>query len=447
MKMNMKKTAAFAAIGFAALLLLSCRGEKAADAPEGPVAIEYWYGVGANIGETIAEIIKSFNESQNEVVVTGVQQANFDETAQRLQAAIAAGQVPAAVMLGVHSSRVFAPQNLLEPLEKYIEDTPDFNFDDIFPALLAYCYNEGGNNDLIALPAYGTTQLLYYRLDTFNKENGLDPDEVFKDWQSLAEAAKKIVKKDASGETVFFAWDPMWGGATLTTLAYSNGAREVSADGRTALLNTPEWIEPWEAMRKWLHEDKIFKINFGGQGWEYWYKTIDDVLQGRTAGYNGSAGDQGDLDFNIVAAHIQPGYDGKPLKVVMDCAVVAIPRSADQKQKEAGFKWLTYLISPPMTAYYSMKNGYIAVRRSAAEDPEYQAYIAEHPQALAPLKQAEFGVKSFYDFTGGKINTALGDAVDMVEIENVPAAQALEEAQRIAQAALDEYWAEVDRNK
>jgi multiple sugar transport system substrate-binding protein len=89
----------------------------------------------------------------------------------------------------------------------------------------------------------------------------------------------------------------------------------------------------------------------------------------------------------------------------------------------------------------------MAVRRSAAETPEYQAYAAEHPQIMVPLKQAEFGRKDFYDFTGGKINTALNDAADLIEIENVPADRALGEAQRIAQAALDEYWAEVDRNK
>ncbi|MDR0655439.1 MAG: ABC transporter substrate-binding protein [Treponema sp.] len=440
--MKTKKTAGLAAVSLMVLSLLSCRGEKT---PEGPVAIEYWYGVGGVIGETIETIIKNFNESQNEVRVTGVQQASYGETTQQLQAAIAAGQVPPAVMSGVSAVPVFARQNVLEPLEKYIEDTPGFNIQDFIPAHLAYCYND--NNELIALPVQGTTQILYYRTDTFNKDKGIDPDEAFKSWQNLAEASKKIVKRDANGETVFFGWDPMWGAASLITLAYSNGAREVSADGRTALLNTPEWIEPWESMRKWIHEDKIFKINFGGQGWEYWYKTIDDVLQGRTAGYTGSSGDQGDLDFSIVAAHIQPGYGGKPLNVVVDIVAAIIPKGAGQKQKEAGFKWLSYLTSPPMTAYYSMKTGYMAVRRSAAEDPAYQAYAAEHPQILVPLQQAEFGRKDFYDFTGGKINTALGDAADLVEIENIPAARALEEAQRIAQAALDEYWAEVDRNK
>jgi multiple sugar transport system substrate-binding protein len=76
------------------------------------------------------------------------------------------------------------------------------------------------------------------------------------------------------------------------------------------------------------------------------------------------------------------------------------------------------------------------------ETPEYKDYTDRNPQALVPLKQAEFSRKSFIDFTGGKIDTAIEDACDLVQIENAPAAVALEEAQKIAQAALDEYWAE-----
>lgn len=42
-------------------------------------------------------------------------------------------------------------------------------------------------------------------------------------------------------------------------------------------------------------------IHSGGQGWEYWYQTIDDVIQNKAGGYTGSSGDQADLDFSIVA--------------------------------------------------------------------------------------------------------------------------------------------------
>jgi multiple sugar transport system substrate-binding protein len=51
--------------------------------------------------------------------------------------------------------------------------------------------------------------------------------------------------------------------------------------------------------------------------------------------------------------------------------------------------------------------------------------------------QASHASAPFQDPTGGKINDALTIAADKVQIENIPAAEALKEAQQTAQAALD----------
>ena len=86
-----------------------------------------------------------------------------------------------------------------------------------------------------------------------------------------------------------------------------------------------------------------------------------------------------------------------------------------------------------------MKTGYIPVRKKALEDEEFKKYLEEHPEAKVPIEQMEFSQMNFIDPTGGKILQALADAADLVEIENVPAQEALDKAQEIGQAALDEY--------
>lgn len=65
----------------------------------------------------------------------------------------------------------------------------------------------------------------------------------------------------------------------------------------------------------------------------------------------------------------------------------------------------------------------------------------KNPQALVPIEQAELGRRKWHDITGGDVMTALSDACDLIEIENVPAKEALDDAAVIAQQALDEYWA------
>ena len=70
----------------------------------------------------------------------------------------------------------------------------------------------------------------------------------------------------------------------------------------------------------------------------------------------------------------------------------------------------------------------------AAETPD----VEENPQALVPLSQAMHASPMPIDPTGGKIYDALDIAADKVEIENVPVREALDEACRTAQKALDE---------
>ena len=87
----------------------------------------------------------------------------------------------------------------------------------------------------------------------------------------------------------------MWGSGNLVDMALSNGSQILSEDGKTVLINSPEWLEAWDFARKQIHEEKTMGLISGGQGWEYWYKTIDQVMNGNAGGYTGSSGDRGDL--------------------------------------------------------------------------------------------------------------------------------------------------------
>ncbi|ASA25230.1 ABC transporter substrate-binding protein [Paenibacillus donghaensis] len=397
--------------------------------PKDPVTIEFWYGLGGKLGENMDVLIQKFNASQQEVIVKGIVQADYTETEQKLQAAIATGKVPAAVL----SSNVdWAKKGYFAPVDTLIEQQADFNRDDFVQTFLSQGQVDGKQ---YFLPMYGTTQVMYYRKDAMEK-NGIDPASL-KTWEDLAAAAAQMTVKEG-GKTTVYGWEPMWGSGNMIDATLSKGGSILSEDGSQVLIDSPEWIETWESFRKWIHEDQIMRIHSGGQGWEYWYKTIDDVMKGQAAGYTGSSGDQGDLDFSIVSAMEQPGWagvgEGKP---VAQAIMAGIPAKASEAEQQAAMKWLSYFTNTENTAFWSMNTGYIAVRQSALEDPAFVTFSESNPQSMIPLKQAAHGSEPFQDPTGGKINDALTIAADKVQIENIPAAEALKEAQETAQAALD----------
>lgn len=394
-----------------------------------PVTIEFWYGLGGKLGENMQVLIDKFNASQQEVIVKPVVQADYSETEQKLQAAIASGKVPAAVL----SSNVdWARKGYYAPLDEMIAGSADFNKEDVIPTFLEQGAVDGTQ---YFLPMYGTTQVMYYRKDALEK-HGLKAEDLTT-WEALAAAAEKMTVKEG-GKTTFYGWEPMWGPDNMMDAVYGKGGRVISEDGKEVTIDAPEWIETWELFRKWIHEDGIMRIHSGGQGWEYWYKTIDDVMKGSAAGYTGSSGDQGDLDFGIVAAMEQPGWEGRgPGKPVASAIMAGIPAKASAEQQQAAFKWFSFFMSPENTAFWSMNTGYIAVRQSALDDPEFVKFSEENPQITVPLKQAAHASMPFQDPTGGKIYDALKIAADKVQIENMPAEQALKEAKATAQAELD----------
>lgn len=401
----------------------------ASEAPKAPVQIEFWYGLGGKLGENVEALIKKFNESQSEVIVKGVVQADYNETEQKLQAAIAAGQPPSAVLA---SNVDWAAKGYFEPLDDYIAAAPDFKKEDFIQTFLEQGQVAGKQ---YFMPMYGTTQLMYYRLDTFEKA-GIKPEDI-RTWEDLAAAAEKMAVKEG-GKTTFYGWEPMWGADNMIDATLSKGGKILSDDGKTVVFDSSEWIETWDLFRKWLHEDKTMAIHSGGQGWEYWYKTIDDVMKGQAAGYTGSSGDQGDLDFSIVGAMQQPGWEGVGEgKPVARAIMAGVPAKAKDEQKEAAFKWLSFFTGSENTASWSMNTGYIAVRLSAQDDPAFKAFSETNPQIKVPLQQASHGSKPFLDPTGGKISDALTVAADQVQIENISAEKALKQAKETAQRELD----------
>lgn len=412
-------------------MLIGCSNKKEVDKEQEIVEIEYWYGLGGKLGEAMETIIQDFNSSQDKVKVVGIKQSNYEETMKMIQASVAAQKVPACCLLDMTYTKSFANKNLLEPLDSYIERDKEFKLDDILNVLLLYGKNENG--ELCAIPAYGSTHFFYYRNDVFQELN-LDPDEVFKSWQTLAEASKLI--KERKG---IYGADPMYDWHHFIDIAVAAGGSVLSSDKTKITFDSEEWICVMESLRKWIHEDEIMKINFGGEGWESWYKTVDDVLQGRTAAYIGASADISDLDFDIVSAHVQPGWEDNPAKPFVVAVMNQIMKDAPKEEKEAAYEWIAYFSRADVNAKFCMLSGYVPVRNSCMEIDEYKKFLEKTPAMKVAFDQMKIGTTCFIDPTGGKIKQALVDAIDLILIENVPAEQALTEMKEVAQKDLDEY--------
>jgi len=393
--------------------------------------IDFWYSGGKTAVGVVQNIIDEYNASQNKYTVKAVTQADYDETYQKLQAAIAGNVAPDLVLLGASSARSLYDKKLLTDLTSMTSKDSSFHKDDY----LKVFYNQGVDEKgkVYALPAYGTTQIMYYNIAAF-KDAGVNASDI-KTWQDLAAAAKKI--KDTGKYK--FGWEPMWGPDNLIDAALSNGGKILNDDKTKVTINTKEWVDVWDSIGKWIHEDQTMSIHSGGQGWEYWYATIDDVMKNTAGGYTGSSGDQGDLDFKVVAAMEQPAWTtGTKSAPIADALTLSIPSKSSKVKQQGAYDFMKYFTNAKNQTTWTMKTGYVPVNNKVNDNADYKKYVQANPQAAVPLSQAAHASVYPVDPTNGVIHDALKKAADEVEIDGTSAQKALDEAQATAQAALNE---------
>lgn len=77
----------------------SSDGTEQRTVPSDRTEVKFWYSGGKSAVKVVEKIVDEFNDSQDKYFVTTATQADYDETFQKLQAAIAGNAAPDCVLL------------------------------------------------------------------------------------------------------------------------------------------------------------------------------------------------------------------------------------------------------------------------------------------------------------------------------------------------------------
>ncbi len=102
---------------------------------QSPTKISFWYSVGGNVRDAVENATKEYNASQSKYVVEGVFAGNYEESLQKIMAAIVSSNAPVLIQ----QAHVYAPQlidaNVLEVLDPYIAKDKAFQRDQFIETL------------------------------------------------------------------------------------------------------------------------------------------------------------------------------------------------------------------------------------------------------------------------------------------------------------------------
>ncbi|HEY7035818.1 MAG TPA: ABC transporter substrate-binding protein [Thermomicrobiales bacterium] len=341
------------------------------------VKITYWGSWKGDNGKAEEEVVKRFNDSQQDVQVENQYQGTYAETAQKLTAALAAKQTPdLSAMSDVwwfkfYLNKAIAPLNDLITAAQL--DTTDYV--DSF-------YNEGIRDGVnYWLPFARSTPLFYYNVDAFN-EAGLEGPPA--KWSDFAAAAPKLVKKDGSTVTrSAFAYAPNPSDLSwhFQGVCWAFGGHYSDPDFKIR-INEPEAVAAGEFERKSIQDG--------------WASVSQDLDQGpKSDFYNGltaaTIDSTGSLTTVLANAKFNVGTAFLPAEVTFGCSTggagLAILANTSAEKQQAAFKYMAFATSPDITTYWSQATGYMPVRKSAIASQAMQDFFAQHPQYKVAVDQ------------------------------------------------------------
>ena len=349
--------------------------------------IVWWHAMTGVNGDALNKIADGFNKSQSNIKVETVFQGTYDDLLSKLNTALASNAAPALAQVYDIGQAYMRASGEIVPMQAFI-DRDKFNTSDFEPAVLNYYKYQ---DQLQSMPWNASSSILLYNKDAF-KAAGLDSEKPPLTFSEITDAAKKLTKKDASGQTTQFGFGPSIYGWLFEQLMATSGALYCdNGNGRDnratkAVYNGAEGkaiLDWWKA---------------GVDGGYFLNPGIDNAgatnafNAGKTAMYiESSASLRGSVNTAKfqVGTGIYPRPDGKPATGgnIIGGASLYILKSRPVEEQQAAWEFIKYAMTPAVQAQWQNDTGYYPVVKAAYNEQPSKDWSTKYPQFTTAINQ------------------------------------------------------------
>jgi len=394
--------------------------------------------VDGQLARDMATLVGEFNKSHPDIVATPVYTGSYDETLIKTNAATKAGKPPAAVIMSANFLTDLVIEGQIQPFDDLIKasgQTDDQFMSQFFTALHP---NAVIDRKVYGVPFQNSTPLLYYNKDQF-KEAGLDPAKPPRTWQELADAARKLTKRDGDRVTRWGIMMPSnydYGGWILQALTLSNGGRWYNEEyGGEVYYDTPTLLG---ALTFWSDLVNKYKVHPAGEQKGPGVSTA--FLAGQTSMMLLSTGSLTHIRTN---AKFPYGVAFVPMNVrnavPIGGASLVQPAGLDEAKRKAGWTLITWLTAPEQSGWWSRATGYFAPNKAAYDLPEMKEFMAKNPDAKTAIEQLDYAKPWFATYKTLAVRKAMEDELQAVVSGKKSPKEAVVAAQKSADELLRPY--------
>lgn len=357
----------------AAATLTSCAGTGGSGAPQAGEEglITFWSnhpGKSKDLEQQLIDAFVAENPGTRVELVDGG--ANYEELAQKFNAALTGGDLPDVIVASDVTWFNFALNDAITPLDE-LWTTTGVDSDDYVDTLRE---DYALNGQHYAMPYSRSTCLMYYNRDLWQAA-GLD-DRGPQTWDEFNEFATRLRASDPNVAPLVIPDGSNYLDWYFQGMIWTFGGK-YSDEWDMTTITSPESIEAGKFLQSMVNENKIRITK----------DPVNEFGTGLAAGLLESTGSLGGLRTEAKINFNTAYLPGPPPGCPTGGAGLAVPNGISDERKELAVKFIDFITNAENTSTFTQTTGYMPVRKSALEDPSEKAFLESEPRALTAMNQ------------------------------------------------------------
>ena len=392
--------------------------------PTGNVTIEIWWHEYGPFSTYVKELIDAYKKVRPNVTINPTITSSADIN-QKVAVALATGTAPDIMDNDASYYILYYAKGVLEPLNLDVFGAESYQE-------VAVRYTPGGldaatfEGKIYALPYQGNSMSLFINNKLFTAA-GLDPKkDAPKTWEDMKALGPKL-KKVQGNRTVVKAFDfayhsPRWEVQDFQPLAEQFGSRLISADGKTAYLNSPAAVKAltlWRDVTKATGDPRTTMNTPSNPNQDFVDQRTAMWITGPWATPQVRQSPIGD-DFTVVSL---PQVDPANPKTLVYGWMWGVNKAKPDAQKVAAWDFIRFMLAKPEV--WLDKVGFVQPIKGVdqSEVAKKFPYFDVH---MRDVSTGSWYIRS--EFTN-EIGQALGRAIERVVYDGADPKASLDQAQ------------------
>ena len=420
----------------AAVVLAGLAGVQPATA-QAPVDVTFYYpvAVGGPVTKIIDGLAADFQKENPGIRVKPIYAGTYQETIVKALTALKGGEPPQMSVLLSTDMFTLIDEDAILPFDELATSAEDKAWlKSFFPAFML---NSQTGGKTWGIPFQRSTIVLYWNKEAF-KEAGLDPNRPPATWAEQVEFAKKLTKRDASGNVTQWGIEvpssgfPYW---LFQGFSTQNDVLLMNSAGTETYFDKPAVAE---ALQYWV--DLSAKHKVMPSGIIEWGTTPKDFFEKKTAMMWTTTGNLTNVKNN---AKFEFGVAMLPAEKRRGSPTGGgnfyVFKKASKEQQMAAVKFAKWMTQPDRAAQWGIDTGYVAVRPDAWKTAKMEEYVKGFPVAAVARDQLQYSVAELSTHDNQRVTKALNDGIQAALTGAKTPEQAMKDAQAEASRILRSY--------